>query len=293
MLRFAANLDTLFGEVSFLERFARARAAGFDGVECASPYAHPKAALAEQLERHSLEQVLLHLPPSDWARGDRGIACLPERRGEFRDGIGLAIEYASALGCKRVCCWAGIPVSDSPVTGSSVARSPVASSPASGVAAGGAAAGTAPKVSSLDTFVDNMRFAAAALGKAGMQLLIEPINTRDVPGFFLSQSAQALSVIEATQSDNVWLAYDVYHMQVMQGYLVEDIRRCFPKIAHFQIADNPGRHQPGTGEIDYGVVLRLIEQLGYTGWVGCEYTPVGTSRDAVAWLHTYRRGMNA
>jgi hydroxypyruvate isomerase len=120
--------------------------------------------------------------------------------------------------------------------------------------------------------------------------LIEPLNTRDVPGFFLSQSAQALSVIEATKSDNVWLQYDVYHMQVMQGYLVEDIRRCFPRIAHIQVADNPGRHQPGTGEINYPFLLRQIDQLGYTGWIGCAYEPLGTTREALAWLHAYRRG---
>jgi hydroxypyruvate isomerase len=259
VLRFAANLATLFGEVVFFERFARAREAGFEGVEFPFPYADPKERLAELLQEHGLEQVLMHLPPGDWERGDRGIACLPERRGEFRDGIGLAIEYASALGCRRVSCLAGIP------------------------------RGISADVAS-DTFVDNLRFAAAALAKSGIQLLIEPLNTRDVPRFFLSQSAQALAIIDATSSNNVWLQYDVYHMQVMQGYLVEDIRRCFPKIAHFEVADNPGRHEPGTGEIDYPFVLRQIEQLGYTGWIGCEYQPLGTTRDALAWLHAYRRG---
>jgi hydroxypyruvate isomerase len=259
VLRFAANLDVLFGEVGFLERFERARAAGFEGVEFPFPYAVPKDRLKELLQEHSLEHVQMHLPAGDWKRGDRGIACLPERRGEFRDGVGLAIEYASALGCRRVSCLAGI------VNGISVDAA-------------------------FDTFVDNLRFAAAALAKAGIQLLIEPLNTRDVPGFFLSQSAQALSVIEATKSDNVWLQYDVYHMQVMQGYLVEDIRRCFPRIAHIQVADNPGRHQPGTGEINYPFLLRQIDQLGYTGWIGCAYEPLGTTREALAWLHAYRRG---
>jgi hydroxypyruvate isomerase len=258
VLRFAANLDTSFAEVSFLERFACARAAGFEGVEYASPYAHQKTELAALLKEHALEQVLLELPPSDWARGDRGIACLPERRGEFRDGLALAIEYASALGCKRVGCWAGV------------------------------ARGIAPELA-LDTFVDNLRFAAAALAKAGLQLLIEPINTRDVPHFFLSQSAQALAVIEATKSDNVWLDYNVYHMQVMQGYLVEDVRRCMPKIAHFHIADNPGRRRPATGEIDYPSLLRQIDQLGYTGWIGCEDQPTGTRREALPWLRERRR----
>jgi hydroxypyruvate isomerase len=257
VLRFAANLDTSFLEAGFLERFACARAAGFEGIECASPYAHDKAELAELLEEHALEYVLLQLPPCDWARGDRGIACLPERRGEFRDGLALAIEYASALGCKRVGCWAGV------------------------------ARDVAPEVA-LDTFVDNLRFASAALAKVGLQLLIQPINTRDVPHYFLSQSAQALAVIEATKSDNVWLDYDVYHMQVMQGYLVEDVRRCLPKIAHFHIADNPGRRRSTTGGIDYPSLLREIDQLGYTGWIGCEDQPIGARREALPWLH--RRG---
>ena len=260
MLRFAANLDTLFGEVGFLERIPRARVEGFDGVEYASPYAYAKAELAALLREHGLEQVLIHLPPCDFRRGDRGIACQPERRAEFRDGVGLALEYAQALGCRRVACWAGVT-----------------------------APGTSADVA-LDTCIDNLRFAATALAGAGVQLLIEPLNTRDVPGSFLSQSTQGLAMIEATGSENVGLAYDIYHIQVMQGYLVEDIRRCFPRIAHFQIADHPGRHQPGTGDIDCGLVLRLIERLGYTGWVGCEYQPLGSTHESLAWLSAYRRG---
>jgi hydroxypyruvate isomerase len=259
VLRFAANLATLFGEVGFLERFARARAAGFDGVEIPFPYVEPKERLKELLQEHALEHVLMHLPAGNWERGDRGLACLPERRGEFRDAVGLAIEYASALGCRRVSCLAGI---------------------ARGITAELAR----------DTFIDNLRFAAAACAKGRIQLLIEPLNTREVPDFFLNQSAQALDIIDATGSENVWLQYDVYHMQVMQGYLVEDIRRCFSRIAHFQVADNPGRHQPGTGDIDYPRVFREIELLRYAGWIGCAYEPLGTSRDALAWLRAYRRG---
>lgn len=249
----------LFGEVGFLERFALARAAGFEGVEFPFPYAHPKELLAGLLREHGLQLVLHNLPAGNWERGERGIACLPDRREEFRDGVGLAIEYATALGCPRVNCLAGI------------------------------SRGATTEVA-FDTLVENLKFAAAALGKAGLQLLIEPLNTRDTPHFFLSQSAQALAIIEATGSENLRLQYDVYHMQVMQGYLVEDIRRCLPMIAHVQIADNPGRHQPGTGEIDYRVVLRLFDQLGYTGWIGCEYHPLGTTQEALAWLDAYRRG---
>jgi len=260
MLRFAANLDTLFGEVGFLERIAHARAAGFDGVEYASPYAYAKAELAALLREHALEQVLIHLPPCDFRRGDRGIACQPERRAEFRDGVGVALEYAQALGCPRVACWAGV-----------------------------AAPGTSADVA-LDTCIDNLRFAAAALAAAGIQLLIEPLNTRDVPGSFLSQSTQALAMIEATGSQNIGVAYDIYHIKVMQGYLVEDNRRCFPRIGHFQNADHPGRHQPGTGDIDCALVLRLIDRLGYSGWIGCEYQPLGSTLESLAWLQAYRHG---
>jgi hydroxypyruvate isomerase len=258
MLRFSANLGMLFDDEPFLHRFGRARAAGFDAVEFPFPYGHPPEAIAERLSEQNLTLVLHNLPPGDWAKGERGIACQPDRREEFRDGVGLALEYARALGCKRLNCLAG----------------------------------TAPGLShgvALDTLVDNLRFAAAELARAGIALLIEPINTRDMPGFFLSSSAQALAVIEAVGSPNLWLQYDVYHMQVMQGDLARDIERCLPKVAHVQIADNPGRHEPGTGEIHYPFVLAWLERLGYTGWVGCEYHPETTTEAGLAWLSAYRR----
>jgi hydroxypyruvate isomerase len=259
MLRFSANLGMLFGEVAFLDRFARARAAGFDAVEFPFPYDHPKHAIAEQLSEHGLALVLHNLPPGDEAKGERGLGCQPDRRGEFRDGVGLALDYAQALGCTRLNCLAG----------------------------------TAPGLShatALDTLVDNLRFAAAELGRAGVQLLVEPINTRDMPGFFLNTSAQALALIEAVGSPNLRLQYDVYHMQVMQGDLARDIERCLPHVAHVQIADNPGRHEPGTGEIHYPFVLGWLERLGYTGWVGCEYHPLTTTEAGLGWLAAYRRG---
>jgi hydroxypyruvate isomerase len=262
VLRFAANLSLQFGEVGLLERFASARAAGFAGVELPFPYAHPKEQLAELLHQHGLELVVQNLPAGSWERGDRGIACLPERRAEFRDGVALALEYAVALGCRRVNCLAGV---------------------GRGVTIGVA----------FDTLVENTRFAASALAKAGIELLLEPINTRDVPHFFLNRSAQALEVIEAAGNTNVRILYDVYHMQIMQGYLVEDIRRCFGRIGHVHIADNPGRHQPGTGDIDYAVVFRHLEQLGYTGWIGCEYQPLGPSQDVLSWLRAYHRAARA
>ena len=257
MLRFSANLGMLFGEVPFLDRFARARAAGFEGVEFPFPYDHPAEAIAERLAAARLEVVLHNLPPGDWARGERGIACRPDRRGEFRDGVGLALEYARALGCKRLNCLAGN------------------------------ADGLSHSVA-LETLVENLRFAAEELGRAGVRLLVEPINTRDMPGFFLNTSRQALSVIEAAVSNNLWLQYDVYHMQVMQGDLARDIERCLPKIAHVQIADNPGRHEPGTGEINYPFVLGWLDRLGYTGWVGAEYHPATTTEAGLGWFDSYR-----
>ena len=259
MLEFAANLNLLFPEVGFSERFALARGEGFAGVEFPFPYQHEKERLAELLEAHELELVLHNLPPGDLTRGERGIACLPERRAEFRESVALGIDYAKALGCRRLNCLAGISIGISPAV-------------------------------AFDTLVENLQFAAAALGAADIQLLIEPINTRDMPGFFVNRSAQALAVIDSVGSPNLWLQYDIYHMQVMGEDLIEDIRRCLPKIGHFQLADSPGRHQPGTGEIDYPSLLRHIEQLGYSGWLGCEYHPLGTSHDALSWLQRYRRG---
>jgi hydroxypyruvate isomerase len=255
--KFSANLGMLFAEVPFLERFARAHAAGFEGVEFPFAYAFAPAQLAESLRANNLTQVLLNLPCGDFERGERGIACQPERRGEFRDGVGLGIEYASALGCQRLNCLAG---------------------PAPGVT----------DAVAFDTFVDNLCFAAAALDHAGIRLLIEPINGRDMPGFYLQTSAQALAVMNAVGSDNLWLQYDVYHMQVMEGDLARGIERCLPRIAHIQIADNPGRHEPGTGEINYAFLLPHIDRLGYTGWVGCEYLPAGGTEQGLAWLSAYR-----
>ena len=258
MPKFSANLGMLFTEVPFHARFARARAAGFAAVEYPSPYGFAPAQLAELLQAHDLTQALLNLPCGDFAGGERGIACRPERRGEFRDGVGLGIEYARALGCQRLNCLAG----------------------------------TAPGINgalAFDTFVENLRFAAAALGEADIQLLIEPINGRDMPGFYLQTSAQALTVMDAVCSDNLWLQYDVYHMQVMEGDLARGLERCLPRIAHVQIADNPGRHEPGTGEINYGFLLPYLDRLGYSGWVGCEYVPAAGTEQGLGWLSPYRQ----
>lgn len=254
MLPFSANLSMLFTEVDFLERFARASKAGFRGVECQFPYQFRMDALAEQLQRHHLVQVLHNLPPGDWARGERGTACLPDRIGEFQESVGLAIEYATALGCPRLNCLAGI-----------------------------AAAG-ADRDRLHDTFVDNLRFAARELKTRGLTLVIEPLNTRDTPGFFLQTSQQAVEIIRQVGADNLRLQFDAYHTHIMEGDVVASLERAMSYIAHVQIADDPGRHEPGSGSIDFAAVFQALENANYAGWVGCEYVPLTTTEDGLSWL---------
>ena len=215
MPRFAANLTMLFTDVDFLDRFSRAASAGFSGVEYLFPYQYDRRLLAELLQRHRLTQVLHNLPAGDWSAGDRGMACDPRRRAEFAAGVERAVEYATALGCTQVNCLAGIVPKN-------------------------VDAGEVREV-----FVDNLRFAARELQLARIKLLIEPINTRDIPGFFLTHTAQAVDIIEAVGSDNLFLQYDAYHMQIMEGDLAFTIERLLPRIAHLQVADPPGRHEPG------------------------------------------------
>jgi len=257
MPKFAANLTMLWNELEFTERFAAAARAGFRGVEYLFPYPYAKERLAEELAKHKLQQVLHNLPAGDWAAGERGIACHPERRGEFQEGVGRAIEYAQALGCKQLNCLAGI----------------------------------APQGVSIDqvrkTFVDNLAFAAKPLADAGIRLLIEPINTRDIPGFFLNGTKQALSIMDDVGSANVFLQYDVYHMQIMEGDLAPTIQRHLARIPHLQIADNPGRNEPGTGEINYPFLFQFLDNLGYEGWIGCEYKPKTSTVEGLGWLKPY------
>ena len=257
MLKIAANLTMLFNEVPFPDRFEAAARAGFKGVEYLFPYAFQKEELAERLDGHGLIQVLHNLPAGDWEAGERGIACLPDRVSEFQDGVGRAIEYATALGCKQVNCLAGL-----------------------------APDGVAPETLR-ETFVDNLKFAAANLAEAGIRLLTEPINTRDIPGFFLCHTEQAVGIIQEIASSNLALQYDVYHMQIMEGDLAATIERNIERIHHIQIADNPGRHEPGTGEINYPFVFAILDRLGYNGWVGCEYKPITTTEDGLGWAQPY------
>ena len=254
MPRFAANLTMLFNELPFMERFEAAAEAGFKGVEYLFPYAFDKNALAERLDRHGLTQVLHNLPAGNWEGGERGIACHPDRIGEFQDGVGRAIEYASALGCRQVNCLAGI-----------------------------APAGVAEDTVRA-TFIDNLAFAAGKLKEAGIRLLVEPINTYDIPGFYLSRTAQAIDIIDAVGSDNLFVQYDIYHAQRMEGELANTISKYLPRIAHIQLADNPGRNEPGTGEINYPWLFRHIDKAGYQGWIGCEYKPAAGTREGLGWI---------
>jgi len=253
MPRFAANLSLLFPELGFLERFAAAREAGFDGVEFLFPYAFEPEQIAGRLQRYGQELVLFNLPAGDWVAGERGMACDPRRIGEFQDSVELALEYAVDLGVKRMHCLSG-------------KQHPAV-----------------PFERAHATFVDNLRFAAAKLAPHGIDLLVEPINDRDVPGYFLTRSSQAAAIIAECAVPNLFLQYDVYHMQRMEGDLAHTLRQLLPLIRHIQIADVPGRHEPGTGEINYPFLFDLLDELGYGGWVGCEYNPRGDTVAGLAW----------
>jgi hydroxypyruvate isomerase len=254
MPRFAANLTMLFNEVPFLDRFEKAAAAGFTGVEYLFPYDFPVEELVAKLKANNLSQVLHNLPAGNWGAGERGIAILPERVDEFRAGVDKAIDYATALGCPQVNILAGI------------------------VPAG------ADREVLHNTFVNNLKFAAPKIKEAGLKLLIEPINTRDIPGFFLNYTKQAKAIIEEVGSDNLFIQYDIYHMQIMEGDLARTIEANLSQIAHIQLADNPGRNEPGTGEINYPFLFRHLDAIGYEGWVGCEYKPKGETAAGLGWL---------
>lgn len=258
MPKFAANLSMMFTEIDFLDRFQAAARAGFEGVEYLFPYDYTAAEIKERLLANGLTQVLHNLPAGDWAAGERGIACHPDRVEEFRGGVDRAIEYATALGCKQVNCLAGIKpqgVSDDE------ARS---------------------------TLIENLRYAAEKLELVGILLLAEPINTRDIPGFFLNRTEQALALFDDVGSDNLKLQYDIYHMQIMEGDLAPTIEKHLGRIAHVQLADNPGRHEPGTGEINYPFLFSQLDRLGYDGWVGCEYKPKTSTSEGLVWLEAVR-----
>jgi hydroxypyruvate isomerase len=257
MAKFAANLSMLFTEVPFLDRFERAAKGGFTAVEFLLPYAFATADIQARLKDNGLKLVLHNLPAGDWDAGERGIACLPDRVDEFREGVARAIDVGTALGVPQLNCLAG--------------KAPI-----------GASDATLRK-----TFVENLRYAAAELKKANLKLLIEPINTYDIPGFYLNRTAQALSILDEVGAGNAYLQYDAYHMQRMEGELAATIEKHLPRIAHIQIADNPGRHEPGTGEIDHGFLFRHLDRIGYSGWIGCEYKPATTTEAGLGWRQRF------
>ena len=257
MPNLAANLTMMFNEVEFLQRFDAAADAGFKGVEALFPYGYDKNQLSDILNNRNLELVLHNLPPGDWDAGERGIACISDRVGEFQDGVGTAIEYATNLNCKQLNCLSGI------------------------------APESANKDIVTETFISNLKFAADALQEKGIRLLIEPINTMDIPGIFLNNTSQAREIMEMVGSNNLWLQYDIYHMQIMEGDITRSIEKHFDVIRHMQLADNPGRHEPGTGEINYPFVFNAIDQMGYDGWIGCEYKPKNGTSQGLGWTLNY------
>ncbi len=254
MLRFDANITQLYTDVPFLDRFAAAAGDGFRGVEMRSPFEESKTALAERLAAHDLELVLFNFPAGNWDKGERGIACLPGREAEFRESLVLALDYALALGCRRLNCLAGL-------TPAGVAHEVVEA-----------------------TLVANLRHAAEVLADNGIRLQLEPINRRDNPGGFVQTTAHYERIAEQVAHDNLYLQYDFYHVQIMQGDLLRTFERLQKVISHVQIADNPGRHEPGTGEINYPFIFAALERLGYDGWIGCEYVPAGRTSDGLGWM---------
>jgi len=257
MPKLAANLSMLFTERPFLERFAAAASAGFRAVEYQYPYDHAPEDVAASARAAGVEVVLHNMPRGDSARGEHGTACLPGREQRFRDDLERAIQYARAAGCRQLHCMAGVLPRD------------------------------ADRASYHAAYLANLRHAAARLRAEGMRVLIEPLSERTVAGCFLNSSAQAARVVDEVGADNVLIQYDLFHMQVMEGNLSSTIERLLPKIGHMQVADVPGRHEPGTGELNFGFLLARIDALGYTGWIGCEYNPQGDTVEGLRWAKPY------
>jgi hydroxypyruvate isomerase len=248
MPRFAANLSMMFTERPFLERFDAAAAAGFEAVEFLFPYAFPAAEIREALDRNGLAMALFNAPPGDFEAGERGLASLKGREQEFRDAIALALDYVAVLKPGRLHIMAGN------------AEGPEARA----------------------IYIDNLAYAAEAAG--GQRLCIEPINSRDMPGYHLNTSTDALTVLDAVGARNLGLQFDLYHAQIMEGDLTRRLERLMPRIAHIQIAGVPDRHEPDIGEVNFAHLFATIDRLGYDGYVGCEYRPAARTEDGLGWL---------
>ena len=261
MPKFSINLSMLFQEVPFLERFSAAAKAGAKAVEFMFPYEYPAEQLRDILDQHSLKLVLFNLPAGNWAAGDRGIAIDPKRQEEFREGVAKAAMYAQVLGVEQINCLVGKKILD------------------------------VPGAFQYRTMIQNLQYAADILAQAQLKLLIEPLNSRDMPGFTLTTTQQVFSAMEDINRPNVFLQYDMYHAQRMEGELIGNFKSHLKKIAHIQIADNPGRHEPGTGEINYPAIFTAIDECGFGGYVGLEYIPKVESNASLAWVKQYGYGL--
>lgn len=258
MPRFAANLSMMFNEVPFLDRFALAAKAGFKGVEFLFPYEHPAAEIAARLKDNGLQQVLFNAPAGDFAKGERGMAAIPGKQAAFRDSIRIALEYATTLACPRLHIMAGLKPE-------------------------GVAHDTLTAV-----YGANLAYAAEECAKVGVKPIIEPINHRDIPGFFLNTTDQAAAIIAAVGPEKLGMQFDLYHCQITEGDVVKRVEKHLPLIAHMQVADTPGRHEPGTGEVNWPFVFKTIDALGFRGWIGCEYRPAGETLAGLSWFAPYK-----
>ena len=259
MPRFAANISMMFSELPFRARISAARMAGFRAVELLFPYGQDAGLLLSELSTHDVELVMFNLPPGDWNAGERGMAALPGREADFERSISAALEYAVTLGCKRLHVMAGIlPPTLDPDT-------------------------------AMTTYMANIARAAEALAEHGITLLIEPINTRDMPGYFISRTEEARRIIEGIGADNVRLQLDLYHRQIMEGDLIRALNGNLDILGHIQIANPPQRLDPSAGEINYPYLFQMIDGMGYEGWIGCEYKPLTTTKDSLDWFEPYRR----
>ena len=258
MPRFAANLSMMFNEVPFLDRFALAAKAGFKGVEFLFPYEHPAAEIAARLKDNGLQQVLFNAPAGDFAKGERGMAAIPGKQAAFRDSIKLALEYATTLACPRLHIMAGLKPE-------------------------GVAHDTLTAV-----YGANLAYAAEECAKVSVKPIIEPINHRDIPGFFLNTTDQAAAIIAAVGPEKLGMQFDLYHCQITEGDVVKRVEKHLPLIAHMQVADTPGRHEPGTGEVNWPFVFKTIDALGFRGWIGCEYRPAGETLAGLSWFAPYK-----
>lgn len=257
MPKFAANLTLMFNEHPFLQRFGAAAQAGFKTVEFLFPYEHGAGEIAAQLSAHGLRNVLFNMPPGDWAAGERGMASIPGREAEFRAGVAKAIDYAKTLGTPCLHAMAGL------------------------LPAG------ADRARHRAVFIDNLRYACTEAARHGITVLIEPINTRDIPGYFLNTQADAHAIREEVGAPNLKVQMDFYHVQIVEGDIAMKLRRYLPHVGHIQIAGVPERNEPDTGEVNYPYLFRLLDELGYDGWLGCEYRPKQGTLEGLGWMQPY------